>query len=143
MIEETGIVTKVDGVMAKVSVQKKGFCEGCAVKGACESTGEGAEVEAFNTVQAKVGDTVRIAMKPQTYLKGTMLVYGLPLVLFIAGAIIGKNIGEGYFKEINSDIVAAATGFSALIVSLLGIKIWSKKLETNREYMPVIEKIIN
>jgi len=143
MIEETGIVTKTEGVMAMVAVQKKGTCEGCAVKGVCETQGEGSEIEAMNPVHAKVGQTVKVSIKPQVYLKGTMLVYGLPLVALIAGAIFGKNIGETYFRGTNSDLIAALAGFGALILSLLLIKIWTRSYETKTEYKPVIEEIIN
>jgi sigma-E factor negative regulatory protein RseC len=143
MIEETGIVTKTDGIMARVAVQKKGTCEGCAVKGVCETQGEGAEIEAINTVHAKVGQTVKISIKPQVYLKGTMLVYGIPLIALIAGAIFGKNIGELYFRETSSDLVAAIAGFGSLILSFLFIKIWARSFETKTEYKPVIEEIID
>jgi sigma-E factor negative regulatory protein RseC len=143
MIEETGVVTKVDGIMAKVLVQKRGVCEGCTVRGICEPAGEGMEIEALNPVLAKPGQKVKVSIKPQTYLKGTMLVYGFPLVSFIAGIIIGKNIGEAYFKEISSDIVSVILGFTALIISFLIVRVWSKKAETKIEYKPVIEEIIN
>jgi sigma-E factor negative regulatory protein RseC len=143
MIEEIGIVKKTEGITAKVVVQKKSMCEGCTVQGTCESTGEGMEIEALNPLQAKEGQTVKVSMKPETYLKGSMLVYGLPLVLFFAGAIAGKNIGEEYFKDMNSDLIAAIGAFGALILSLAGIKLWSLKAEKKTEYRPVIEEIVS
>ena len=142
MIEEIGIVTKTDGIMAKVAVQKKGTCEGCGVKGVCETQGEGAEIEALNPVDAKVGQTVKVSIKAQVYLKGTMLVYGIPVIALIAGAIFGKNIGEAYFRETSSDLIAAITGFGSLFLSFLIIKIWTRTFETKTEYKPVIEEII-
>jgi sigma-E factor negative regulatory protein RseC len=143
MIEEIGIVSKVEGVTARVIVQKRSACDGCTAKGTCTSQGDTMEIEALNAVHAKEGQSVKVSMKPQTYLKGTMLVYGLPLVFFITGAIVGKNIGEEYFKEASSDLVAAITGFAALFVSLAGIKIWAKKAERNIEYKPIIEEIMS
>ncbi len=143
MIEEIGTVTKVEGIMAKVAVKKKNSCEGCTAGGACKTTGEGAEIEALNQVHAIEGQTVRIAIQPYTYLKGTMLIYGMPVVLLITGAIIGKNIGEKYLPAVNSDLVAAILGFSFLILSLIGIRIWSKNISTKKEYKPVIEEILN
>jgi sigma-E factor negative regulatory protein RseC len=143
MIEETGTVIKTEGILAKVIVQKKATCEGCAARGVCETTEGGMEIEALNPVNAKAGQTVKISMKPSVYLKGTMLVYGIPLVALIAGAIIGKNIGESYLKETSSDMVAAMTGFGALFISFLVIKIWTRKAETNTEHKPVIEEIIS
>jgi sigma-E factor negative regulatory protein RseC len=143
MDEETGIVTKVDGIMAKVVVQKKSACEGCAVEGTCQPTEEGMEIEVLNSVRAKEGQTVKVSMGPHTYLKGSILLYGFPLVCFIAGVIIGKYIGEEYFKKISSDLVAAVCGFASLIMSLLGVKMWSKKTESKTEYRPFIEEIVN
>ncbi len=142
MLEETGIVTKIDGNMARVLVQKKSACDGCSVEGACKATPEGMDIEALNAVHAKVGQRVKILMTPRDYLKGTMIVYGLPLVVFIAGAIFGKNIGEEYLKGMNSDLIAAIAGFIALAVSLAGVRIWSKRMELRTEYKPVIEEII-
>lgn len=142
MVEETGIVTKIEGTMAKVLVQKKSACEGCTVKGACSSTPEGMEIEALNSIHAREGQRVKVLMTPQEYLKGSMLVYGLPLVLFITGAIIGKNIGEEHFKNINSDLVAALTGFVFLILSLAGVHIWYRKFESNPEHKPFIKEIV-
>lgn len=142
MIEEIGIVTKVEDVTAKVAVQKRGTCEGCAASGVCETTDGGMEIEALNQVQAKVGQTVRVSMKPQAYLKGAIFVYGIPLVSFIAGIIAGKNLGEAYFQRINSDIVSFFVGFAAFMISFLAARAWSKKAETNVEYKPVIDEIL-
>lgn len=143
MIEETGIVTKVDGIIAKIIVQRRGVCEGCAARGVCDPSDEGMEIEALNPVQAKIGQKVKVAIKPQTYLKGTIFVYGFPLLAFIAGIIIGKNIGEAYFKEIDSDVVSIISGFVALITSFLIVRSWSKKAETKIEYKPIIEEILS
>ena len=142
MIVETGIVTKTEDTIAKVMVQKRGACDGCNAKGTCASTPEGMEISALNPVQASVGQRVKVSLRPDTYLKGTMLVYGLPLVLFIAGAIVGKNIGEKYMIGTNSDLVAAVAGFCTLVASLLLVRMWSQKLESKTEYQPVIEEII-
>jgi len=143
MIEETGIVTNVDDISAKIIVQKRGACEGCSASSMCEPSEKGMEIEALNPIRARVGQTVRISIKPQAYLKGTMFVYGFPLVSFIAGAILGKNLGEKYFTEISSDMVSVILGFSALILSFLVAKNWSRKVETKTEYKPIIEEIID
>ncbi len=143
MIEETGVVIETDGVMAKMLVQKRGACNGCTAKGTCESSEDGMHIEAFNPVRAKAGQRVRVSIKPQAYLKGAMFVYGLPLVAFIAGIIIGKNTGDVYFQKINSDILSVIFGFIALTISFFIVRAWSKKVETKTEYKPVIEEILN
>ena len=142
MIKEVGVVTRVEGITARVAVEKRGTCDGCTAQGSCETKGESMEIEALNIARAKEGQTVRISIQPQTYLKGSMLVYGMPLVLFIAGAIVGKHAGEEYFKDMNSDIIAAIGGFGALILSLLGVNVWAKKTESKTENKPVVEEIV-
>lgn len=142
MVEETGIVKKVDGLTAIVLVQRKGACEGCVVKGACKTTDEGAEIEALNPVKAKVGQKVRLSMTSHSYLKGSMIVYGMPLVIFIAAAILGKNIGGKYLVEFNSDLIAAISAILSLIISYAGIRLWSMKAEKRSELQSVIEEII-
>ena len=142
MIEDIGVVTKTDGVTASIIVRKKDFCDGCTAKGTCESTEEGMEIKALNTVQAKVGQTVKVSLGSQTFLKGTILVYGIPLIAFIGGTIMGKIIALEYFNGTDSDLVAAATGFAVFIISLFGIKIWAKKAASATEYKPFIEDIV-
>ena len=142
-MEEVGVVKETDGITAKVVVQKKGACDACAGKGACKSTDEGMEIEALNTVHAEPGQTVKVSIGAYTYLKSSMLAYGMPLVFFIAGAIFGKNIGVKHLAGYNSDLIAAFTGFAALIISLLLIKLISGRAATKEEYKPFIEEIIN
>ena len=142
-MEEIGVVISTQGVVARVRVQRSGACDACAVSGTCKPVEETAELEAFNPIRAKIGQTVRLVLKPQLYLKASIIVYGLPVVSLIGGAILGKNIGEIYFKGMDSDLISAAFGFGALIISFLAIKIWSSKVEKKEEYRPVIEEIVN
>ena len=143
MIEETGTVIKVEGITARVKVQKRGSCEGCAATGACDPSEGGMEIEALNPVHAKAGQTVKVSITAQSYLKGTMLIYGLPLIGLVAGAITGKVISEEYFKGFDSDASAALIGFTAFIITFLFVRVWSKKAETRKDYKPVIEEILN
>jgi len=143
MIEETGTVIKVEGITARVRVQKRGSCEGCAATGVCDPSEGGMEIEALNPVNAKAGQTVKVSIAASSYLKGTMLIYGLPVIALVSGAITGKVIGEEYFKGFDSDGTAALLGFSAFALTFLFARSWSKKAETRKEYKPVIEEIIN
>lgn len=142
MIEEIGIVSQVQGSTAKVRVQKRGTCDGCVASGVCTSSENGMEIEALNPVNAVTGQTVKVFIKPQVYLKGTIYVYGLPLAAFIAGVVLGKNIGEKYFSDLNSDLLSAGTGFLLLALSFFIVRLWSNKAESKAEYKPVIEEII-
>ena len=142
-MEEVGVVTETDGITAKVVVQKKGACDGCSGKGACKTTDNGMEIDALNNIGALSGQTVRVSLGAYTYLKSSMIAYAMPLMFFIAGAILGKNAGVKYFTDLNSDLVAAISGFVALAISILFIKLFSSRAESKEEYRPYIEEIID
>lgn len=140
-MEEVGVIKSVEGLVAKVSVPRKSACEGCTVD-TCKPAEQSMEIEALNPVKAQIGQKVRVVMKPYTYLKGSMIVYGVPAIALIIGAILGKEVFSHYFKQIDSDIISAIFGFGAFVISFIAIKLWSKKLEKKVEYKPVIEEII-
>lgn len=139
-MEEIGVVKGINGIMARVSVERKSACDQC--KAGCRVTEEGAEIEAINKAKAEIGQRVRVVMKPYSYLKGSILIYGLPALALILGAVIGKEFLSGFFKTTDPDIVSATSGFGAFIVSLVVVKLLSSRMERKTEYKPVIEEIL-
>ncbi len=141
IVEEIGVIRSVEGLVATVSVQKKSACEGCTLN-TCKP-GEGSMlIEALNPVEARVGQKVRVVMKPYTYLKGSIIVYGIPALALIAGAVIGKEVVGYYYRNLDPDILSAVFGFGASAVSFLAIKLWSSRMNKKTELKPVIEEIL-
>lgn len=141
-MEETGIVKEIIGSRAIVVVQRQSGCDSCPGGSICKLAGNEAEIEAINEVKAKVGDCVRVVLRPYTYLKGTIFVYGIPSLMLVIGAIVGKEYLSRFLPYMDPDIVSAISGFGLFGVTLLFLKILSKKYEGKKEYMPVIEEII-
>jgi sigma-E factor negative regulatory protein RseC len=141
IVEEVGIIKDIDGLTATVSIPRKSACEGCSFS-ACKASEEGMLIEALNPVNARVGQKVRIVMKPYTYLKGSAIVYGIPAVALVAGAIFGKEVLSRYLVRMDPDILSAVTGFVAFALSFLFIKIWSTKVAKKENTKPVIEEIL-
>jgi sigma-E factor negative regulatory protein RseC len=141
-VEEVGLIKSIDGMLAVVCVPKKSACEGCTM-GICSSGDQFMEIEALNPVNARVGQKVRIIMKPYTYLKGSVVVYGVPALALITGAVIGKEVFSYFLQEFDPDIVSAVFGFCAFIISFAVIKIWSSKISKKTETKPVIEEILD
>jgi sigma-E factor negative regulatory protein RseC len=140
-MEENGVVTSVEGPMAKVLVERKSACDKCSV-GTCTVTGEGAELEALNNARAEVGQKVKVVLKPYTYLKGSMLLYGLPALALIIGAVLGKEYFSRWFEGADPDGVSAMFAFGFFALSLLVVKLWSRRVGKKVQYKPVIEEII-
>jgi sigma-E factor negative regulatory protein RseC len=138
--EEIGIVKSVTGVIAVVNVPRKSACEGCTA--GCKMDEEFMEIEAFNQAGAKVGQTVRVTMKAFTYTKGSLLVYGLPAVALVIGAVFGKEVMGRTFPHEDPDILSAVFGFGAFIVSFFFVKFWSNRTEKKVESKPIVEEIL-
>jgi sigma-E factor negative regulatory protein RseC len=141
-MEEVGVIESIQGKTATVKIPKKSVCEGCQL-GTCKPAEESMEIQAFNPVHAQVGQKVRVVIKPYAYLKGSVIVYGIPALSLIIGAISGKEIFSSYFSNLDTDTVSALFGFGALIISFLCIKIWSRTAGKKEHLKPVIEEILN
>ena len=139
-LDEIGIVKATSGAVAVVSVQRKSACDQC--RAGCKFTESGVEIEAFNRAGAKIGQTVKVSMKPYSYLKGTLLVYGAPTLALVLGAVAGKEFLHEFFREADPDILSAITGFGAFLLSFLLIRLWSGRAERKIENKPVIEEIL-
>ncbi len=141
-MEEIGVVIKTLGRFAKVSIAKpKGICEHCTL-GTCHVSEEGSEIEALNMAGAREGQKVRVVMKPFSYMKGSLIVYGLPVLALVLGAILGKELALSQLKGSDPDSISAIFAFGAFGISFLFVKIWSSKAEKKLEYKPVIEEIL-
>ena len=140
-MEEIGVVISVEGPMAKVLVERKSACDKCAA-GTCTLTGGGAELEALNDARAEVGHKVKVALKPYTYLKGSMMLYGLPALSLIVGAVLGKEYFSRWFEGTDPDAVSAIAAFGLFALSFIIVKLWSGRAEKKVKYTPVIEEIL-
>lgn len=141
-LEEEGTIISVDGEQAVVAVVSHGGCESCPSASVCGGEGERRSVTAMNPVHARPGDRVKIVMHAKMYIKGTMIVYGVPAVLLIAGAMLGKTYADARMPGTDPDMVAAGAGFTLFIAAFIGAKLWSHRVEKSDKYIPVIEKIL-
>jgi sigma-E factor negative regulatory protein RseC len=142
MIEEEGIVVETSGDTAKISVLAKSGCEQCAAAGVCHPGGDDSLMEASNPLHAQKGQRVKVVLAPQVYLKASIILYGIPMAVFVAAAIIGKNVALRYGAETSSDLWAFLAGAVCLFVSFFFIRGYNKKVERTREYKPVIVEIL-
>jgi sigma-E factor negative regulatory protein RseC len=139
-MDEIGIIKSVNGPVAIVSLTRRSACDDC--KAGCKLTESEAEVETINEAHAMVGQRVRVVMKPYSYLKGSLLVYGAPALALIAGAVVGKDLLSPYFKNADPDIISAISGFGAFLISFVLVKVVGSKIEKNTAYKPVVREII-
>jgi positive regulator of sigma E activity len=95
--------------------------------------------EVQNPLRAKVGQEVIVSIPTEKELKAALIVYIIPLINFILGAIFG------YYLNIfnNRDLSAIFISILFLVLTFLGIKLYSKKYEKTPFLKPAIKQVIN
>lgn len=145
MIEEQGVVIETRSDIAFISTERGSECDSCGSKSLCKP-GEGEDmtmvVEAFNQVEAKVGERVVFTVGAATVLRAGMMLYLVPLLSFIAGVVVGQVFGSKLLPDTNIDLVSAVLGFVFVVISFVGLRIYGKRVETDNTYRPTVVRVI-
>jgi sigma-E factor negative regulatory protein RseC len=144
MLQEVGVVLKVEGELAIVKTKRSSLCDGCHSGGFCKALGGGSDMEvaARNEVGAKVGDEVRITVASKTFLKASFLVYIVPVTALIIGALLGATLGSSLYPGASSDLLPVIFGLIFFFLSFVLMWIWGKGLKRDRQYCPMISEIV-
>jgi sigma-E factor negative regulatory protein RseC len=141
IVEEIGIIERENGQIATVSVLKRDACEGCSLK-SCGTDGKSTTIEALNPVHARVGQKVKLSIKSNNYLKSAVIVYGIPAVSLVLGAVIGREVMSAHYPMRDPEGIAALSGLTACMASFFSVKIWSRMSEKQEAPKPIIEEIL-
>ncbi len=143
MIEEYGTIVELKGKeIAVVMCKRNSACEHCPSSGACQ-IGEDSEtmlVEAFNPIGAEVSDRVKIVTSSKHFLQSSFMLYIVPIIGLLIGALIGQGIGERTAGGIDPSLLSALTGTGFLVVTFLAIKMATRSLK-RETFMPRIVEI--
>lgn len=142
-MDEVGVVIGLRDDKAIVAVQKQSACDSCAAGGSCKA-GEagGAELVAINRAEARVGDQVKIEFTAYTYLKGSMIFYGIPAIALILGAVLGKDYLSRYVTGIDADSLSGIAGMTLFVLSFIVVRLIMKRFEKKRETIPVVVEVL-
>jgi len=144
MIEETGSVVELKGKqVALVLCQKSSFCEHCASMESCQvgSDNRSMLVEANNALGAAVGDQVRLVTSSRTFLQSSFLLYIVPLLFLIAGAVSGQFVAGLMENGPDPNLMSAIIGTAFLAGSFVLIRLGSRVIP-KESTMPRVAKIL-
>jgi sigma-E factor negative regulatory protein RseC len=141
VMEEVGTIKSTDGLFAVVSVPRKNSCEGCSLN-ICKPDEQFMEIEALNAAKADVGQKVRVVMNSYSYMKSAGIVYGIPALALVLGAVAGKEIFSRYLPGFDPDIISAMFGFGGFILAFIVIRLWTERASKKTDSKPVIEEIL-
>jgi len=119
-IPDTGMVIKLEGENAVISMKGDASCRKCgaAALGLCKG-GLMQVLTVRNSKQARVGDSVKIKLVQEVRLKGYLLAFVIPPTALVFGAVGDHFLGT-YAGFPPLDIIAGF--FSLIVVSYFSLK---------------------
>ena len=96
----------------------------------------------LNPLDAKPGDEVMIGFDEQALVKVSLLVYMLPLMSLILGAIAGQ-IGAQWLELRLPELLSILGGFSGLLAGLFWVWRTSRRVQMDSRYSARILRTIN
>ena len=128
MIEERARVIAVENDQLLLEAETSSACTACSARQGCGTSVLSKWVgrrftcfQATNTVGARVGDEVVVGLAEEAMLKGSVLVYLLPLLGLIGAAVLADSLiaADAAWRDLLV-LAAAVTGFvSTLTLSRL------------------------
>jgi len=92
-MEEGGIIVEMKGEMAKVAISPKYACAHCSLRNVCIQGGEKVYTEVLNSLEAQVGDWVRVEMPAGSVYGSAFLLLFMPLVVLSLGFGLAQWVG--------------------------------------------------
>jgi positive regulator of sigma E activity len=134
-MEEVGRIIELVNDKARIEITPSGACNHCAQAHICNPFGKNKKIiELPNSINAQVNDLVKIEIRDKDRFLSILLVLGLPILMFLAGIIIGNKI--------YGDSAAAILGGIGLLLAFIIIKVVNNYLlRTNKNLACIKEKI--
>lgn len=147
MVEEQGVVIALEGGDAWVETRRKAVCDTCSANKGCGTAvlskalgnkRSRIKVPLCGDLPLRVGDEVVIGLQEQALLRGSMAVYGLPLLLMLAAALCGDYAGRHWLGMHAVDPLDITAGIGGFIAGLIWVKAFSRRVARDPRYQPVI-----
>ncbi|HZJ76100.1 MAG TPA: SoxR reducing system RseC family protein [Oscillospiraceae bacterium] len=141
-MKQNGIIVSIDKDRAKVVLKRQSSCGDCK---ACKLGRDdmNMEINAINSINAKIGDRVEIDMDYRNVLAAAFIAYALPLFALIGGVFIGNTvlgkIGMAQYREIGSGLC----GLLFTAITFIIIRFKEKSFRLDKRFAPIITGILH
>tara|TARA_B100000767_G_scaffold162989_1_gene152928 strand:- start:144 stop:620 length:477 start_codon:yes stop_codon:yes gene_type:complete len=148
MIFEAGIIVNKAASSVMVETIQKTTCDSCVAQPGCghsvisKLTGNSFQVRVllgnFTANQVRLGQSVTIGIPDHVVVKGSLLVYLVPLT----GALLGAWLMGSPIKSLELDLISIMGAFTGLMCGGLIVYLRGQKTENSAENNPVLYEIV-
>lgn len=141
MLRESGRVVAIDDDGVWVETTNKTLCGSCAAEKGCGQSLLARWVNSHGYLKAlfngrdprtiRINDVVDVGIPEDVVVTSSLIIYLLPLLLLLAGAVVG---GEA----IGGDAASAVGALLGLLLGAVVVKIYSHAVKHNRRIQPVL-----
>ncbi len=149
MLEEEGVVLAIDGDIAEVMTRKKSACGSCAAKGGCGTSlveslfpSRTRSFRARNEARAKKGDQVVIGLDEAALQTASLLIYLVPLLGLIGGAIVASWLGSAP-DDGQAELFSVVGGIGGFFLSLAAIRRYSDRLSKKQVFQARVLRVLS
>ncbi len=143
MNEMHAIVIALRGDQAEIAPLGNFGCTHCNSGGGCGSgklaqmfcSNKPRQFSAMNSAGARVGDEVRVVLPEGVLLRSSMLIYGLPLLLLLAGAMLGVALAGASADRDGYAVLGAMGGLLAGFAA-------SRVMTMNGNHRAVVQSVV-
>lgn len=151
MVEEKAIVIGIEGNTVWVETQRKAVCDTCAVNKGCGTAllskilgNKRSRLQALsNNLSFSVGDEVIIGLQERALVRGSMLVYGLPLLLMLLAALLAEVAAKHWLGATSTELLTIVVGGAGLFAGLLYLHRYSRRIAHDPRYQPVVLRAVS
>ena len=148
MIEEQAQVIDIKGHMLILQAQTQSACGSCAASKGCGTSllskvvgRKFTRIQADNSINANIGDTVVVGIAEDAMLKGSMILYLFPVLGMFVIALLADYLVSPALQY--RDLVIAATAFGGLLGGASVARSYFTSYSSAKSFTPVVlRKII-
>lgn len=137
-LTENGLVVDKTGNKLKVVISDSGHCEECSAKIFCSPSENGKVLEIDYSGDIDKGEGVKIVISGNNLFSISMILYGLPLVILLAGILTGLQV---YNSPTNSELYSFLTGLVLTSIYYVAVYFLSASKLFNRFTPKVVRNL--
>lgn len=147
MMRTLATVVAVEQGSVTVSCQQQTSCGHCASRDNCGTgivtkaiPGRAHQVTLATDKPLTIGEIVEIGLSEKSMLSSALLVYIVPLLFLVAGAVVG----QWWFVDLagSSELGVIITSMISAAIGLLLARQYAKRLDGNSDYEPSLIRVL-
>ena len=144
MMEENARVVALQTGFVWAETERKSACGACSLNKGCGSAvlarlmgSRRTRIKAMNTLPVAVGDEVVLGLAEDALIRGSLVLYALPLLTLLLGAFIGEYASSMLRLE-SGETWVMLCALAGLGAGFAVVRVFARRISDDARYQPVV-----